>query len=29
MALGFIRSKNEIKFLILYIAERLLEPVPT
>lgn len=26
--LGFIRSKNEIKFLILYIAERLIEPVP-
>ncbi|MBR3561726.1 MAG: DUF4364 family protein [Oscillospiraceae bacterium] len=26
--LGFIRSKNEIKFLILYIAERLLAPVP-
>ena len=25
---GFIRTKNEIKFLILYIAERLLEPVP-
>ena len=26
--LGFIRTKNEIKFLILYIAERLIEPVP-
>ena len=25
---GFIRSKNEIKFLILYIAERLIAPVP-
>lgn len=24
---GFIRTKNEIKFLILYIAERLIEPV--
>ena len=24
---GFIRSKNEIKYLILYIAERLIEPV--
>ncbi len=26
--LGFIRSKNEIKYLILYIAERLIAPVP-
>ncbi|MBO4915879.1 MAG: DUF4364 family protein [Oscillospiraceae bacterium] len=25
---GFIRSKQEIKFLILYIAERLIAPVP-
>lgn len=25
--LGFIRNKNEIKYLILYIAERLIEPV--
>ena len=25
---GFIRSKNEIKYLILYIAERLIAPVP-
>lgn len=25
---GFIRSKREIKFLILYIAERLIAPVP-
>ena len=24
---GFIRSKNEIKYLILYIAERLIAPV--
>ncbi|MCR5826435.1 MAG: DUF4364 family protein [Oscillospiraceae bacterium] len=24
---GFIRSKNELKFLILYYAERLMEPV--
>lgn len=24
---GFIRTKNEIKYLILYIAERLIEPV--
>ena len=26
--IGFIRSKGEIKFLILYIAERLIAPVP-
>ncbi len=25
---GFIRSKNEIKYLILFIAERLIDPVP-
>jgi len=25
---GFIRSKNEIKYLILYIADRLIAPVP-
>lgn len=25
---GFIRNKNEIKYLILYIAERLIAPVP-
>ena len=25
--LGFIRSKNEIKYLILFLAERLIEPV--
>ena len=25
---GFIRDKNEIKYLILYIAERLIAPVP-
>ena len=25
---GFIRTKNEIKFLILYIAARIIEPLP-
>lgn len=28
MGVGFIRDKLEIKFLILYIASRLMEPVP-
>lgn len=28
MAVGFIQDKLEIKFLILYVASRLIEPVP-